>query len=262
MTNKAYTISRRVSCSEHVGLGRFGTDRDGPGGHRATARREAVQRPGKTDRGERTGAATWGATGSKPTWRCPIGLTLKHASTVGDRIFIDGNSAAALRSGVRRRDGLRLVSDYAVVVVAEAFSRYCYGCGWIRRRQEQFAIVQAEDELASIGMVIGAAWNGARAFTATSGPGISLMQEFVGLAYFAEIPAVIFDVQRAARPPACQRARSRPTSPSARMPRMATPNTLLLLPEDPYECSPSRLAFDLADRLQTPISSCSIWRSV
>ena len=63
--------------------------------------------------------------------------------------------------------------------------------------EHRFAIVQAEDELASIGMVIGAAWNGARAFTATSGPGISLMQEFIGLAYFAEIPAVIFDVQRA-----------------------------------------------------------------
>ncbi|MFX8381674.1 2-oxoglutarate ferredoxin oxidoreductase subunit alpha, partial [Acinetobacter baumannii] len=62
--------------------------------------------------------------------------------------------------------------------------------------QNKFAIVQAEDELASIGMVIGAGWNGARAFTATSGPGISLMQEFLGLAYFAEIPAVIVDVQR------------------------------------------------------------------
>src|SRR5207248_3239021 len=64
-------------------------------------------------------------------------------------------------------------------------------------KQNKFAILQAEDELASIGVVIGAAWNGARAFTATSGPGISLMQEFLGLAYFAEIPAVIFDVQRA-----------------------------------------------------------------
>src|SRR5258708_12600417 len=81
--------------------------------------------------------------------------------------------------------------------LAHAFTSHC------RRlradpasKKNKFAIVQAEDELASIGMVIGAAWNGARAFTATSGPGISLMQEFIGLAYFAEIPAVIFDVQR------------------------------------------------------------------
>src|SRR5206468_4702604 len=81
--------------------------------------------------------------------------------------------------------------------LAEAFSAHC---ARYRRdpatKKNRYAILQAEDELASIGMVIGAAWNGARAFTATSGPGISLMQEFLGLAYFAEIPAVIFDVQR------------------------------------------------------------------
>jgi 2-oxoglutarate ferredoxin oxidoreductase subunit alpha len=120
--------------------------------------------------------------------------------------------------------------------------------------EHRFAIVQAEDELASIGMVIGAAWNGARAFTATSGPGISLMQEFLGLAYFAEIPAVIFDVQRA--------------GPSTGMPTRTQQCDLLicayashgdtkhvlLFPEDPHECFTfGALAFDLADRLQTPI---------
>src|SRR5207247_4578520 len=82
--------------------------------------------------------------------------------------------------------------------LADAFTRHC---ARLRvdpeTKKNKYAIIQAEDELASIGMVIGAAWNGARAFTATSGPGISLMQEFLGLAYFAEIPAVIFDVQRA-----------------------------------------------------------------
>ena len=81
--------------------------------------------------------------------------------------------------------------------LAEAFAAHCHR---YRRdpetKKKRYAIIQAEDELASIGMVIGAAWNGARAFTATSGPGISLMQEFIGLAYFAEIPAVIFDIQR------------------------------------------------------------------
>ena len=121
-------------------------------------------------------------------------------------------------------------------------------------KKKRYAIVQAEDELASIGMVIGAAWNGARAFTTTSGPGVSLMQEFLGLAYFAEIPAVLFDVQRG--------------SPSTGMPTRTQQADLilcayashgdtkhpLLFPEDPREAFTfGALAFDLADRLQTPI---------
>ena len=118
--------------------------------------------------------------------------------SVGDKIFIEGNVAAALGAVY---GGATVCAWYPITPsssLAEAFQRYCS-----RFRVDQatgknnFAIVQAEDELASIGMVIGAAWNGARSFTATSGPGISLMSEFVGLAYFAEIPAVIFDVQRA-----------------------------------------------------------------
>jgi 2-oxoglutarate ferredoxin oxidoreductase subunit alpha len=139
--------------------------------------------------------------------------------------------------------------------MAEGFQRWC------RRfrvdpetKKNRFAILQAEDELASIGMVIGAAWNGARAFTATSGPGISLMQEFIGLAYFAEVPAVIFDVQRG--------------GPSTGMPTRTQQADLLcaayashgdtkhpmLFPEDPRECfEMAALAFDLADRLQTTV---------
>src|SRR5207245_3523454 len=139
--------------------------------------------------------------------------------------------------------------------MAEAFARHCRkfrtdpdsGRG-------RYAIVQAADELASIGMVIGAAWNGARAFTCTSGPGISLMQEFIGLAYFAEIPAVIFDVQRA--------------GPSTGMPTRTQQSDVLntayashgdtkhavLFPQDPGETFEfSALSFDLAERLQTPI---------
>ena len=114
--------------------------------------------------------------------------------------------------------------------------------------------MQAEDEIASIGIVVGAGWNGARAFTCTSGPGISLMQEFVGLSYFAEIPAVIFDVQRG--------------GPSTGMPTRTQQSDILLaayashgdtkhpllFPEDPTECfEMGALAFDLADRLQTTI---------
>src|SRR5215471_3083246 len=130
--------------------------------------------------------------------QCPIGLKLKRANAVGDRIFIEGNSAAALGAVY---GGATVCAWYPITPsssLADAFTGHC------RRlrvdpetKKAKYAIVQGEDELASIGIVIGAAWNGARAFTATSGPGVSLMTEFIGLSYFAEIPAVIFDVQRA-----------------------------------------------------------------
>jgi 2-oxoglutarate ferredoxin oxidoreductase subunit alpha len=186
---------------------------------------------------------------------CPIGLTVRRSDAVGDRISIDGNSAAALGAVY---GGATVAAWYPITPsssLPEAFQRYCERFRVDRETGERrYAIVQAEDELASIGMVIGAAWNGARAFTATSGPGISLMQEFFGLAYFAEIPAVIFDVQRA--------------GPSTGMPTRTQQCDLLacayashgdtkhvlLFPEDPHECFTfGALAFDLADRLQTPV---------
>jgi 2-oxoglutarate ferredoxin oxidoreductase subunit alpha len=92
-----------------------------------------------------------------------------------------------------------------------------------------FAIVQAEDELAAIGMVLGAGWAGARSMTSTSGPGISLMAEFAGLGYYAEIPGVIFDIQRTGPPPACPRAPRRPTCFVAGFPT-ATPSTSSCFP--------------------------------
>ena len=128
---------------------------------------------------------------------CPIGIRLERRDKVGDRIFVSGNDAAALGAVY---GGATVCAWYPITPsssLAEAFAAHCHR---LRRdpetKKNRYAIIQAEDELASIGMVIGAAWNGARAFTATSGPGISLMQEFIGLAYFAEIPAVIFDIQR------------------------------------------------------------------
>jgi 2-oxoglutarate ferredoxin oxidoreductase subunit alpha len=183
------------------------------------------------------------------------GLEVRRADAVGDRIFIEGNAAAALGCVY---GGATVCAWYPITPstgLAEAFMRWCE-----RFRIEpetgkkRFAIVQAEDELAAIGIVIGAAWNGARAFTATSGPGISLMQEFLGLAYFAEIPAVVFDVQRG--------------GPSTGMPTRTQQSDILacayashgdtkhvlLFPEDPAECfSMAADAFDLADRLQTPV---------
>jgi 2-oxoglutarate ferredoxin oxidoreductase subunit alpha len=186
---------------------------------------------------------------------CPIGLTLRRADTVGDRIFIEGNAAAALGAVY---GGATVCAWYPITPsssLAEAFTRYC---GRYRvdpeTKKNKFAIVQAEDELASIGIVIGAAWNGARAFTATSGPGISLMQEFVGLAYFAEIPAVIFDVQRAG-PSTGMPTRTQQTDIlSCAYASHGDTKHVLLFPEDPYECFEfAALSFDLADRLQTPI---------
>ena len=191
----------------------------------------------------------------KQNLECPIGLTLRHADSVGDRIFIEGNAAAALGAVY---GGATVCAWYPITPsssLAEAFTRYCSRMRVDKATgKNNFAIVQAEDELSSIGMVIGASWNGARAFTATSGPGISLMQEFIGLAYFAEIPAVIFDVQRAG-PSTGMPTRTQQTDITAcAYASHGDTKHVLLIPEDPYECFEfGAMAFDLADRLQTPV---------
>ena len=182
-------------------------------------------------------------------------LKVVHSDKVGDRIFIQGNDAAGLGAVY---GGATVLAWYPITPstsVAEAFMDHAKT---FRKDpatgKNNYAIVQAEDEIAAIGMVIGAGWNGARAFTATSGPGISLMQEFFGLAYFAEIPAVIFDIQRG--------------GPSTGMPTRTQQSDImlcayashgdtkhvLLLPEDPHEAfEMSASAFDIAERLQTPV---------
>ena len=187
--------------------------------------------------------------------QCPIRLRLRPAKAVGDRIFIEGNSAAALGAVY---GGAIMCAWYPITPsssLADAFTSHC------RRlradsasKKNKFAIVQAEDELASIGMVIGAAWNGARAFTATSGPGVSLMQEFLGLAYFAEIPAVIFDVQRAGPSTGMPTRTQQCDLISCAYASHGDTKHVLLFPEDPAEAFDFAAdAFDLADRLQTPI---------
>jgi 2-oxoglutarate ferredoxin oxidoreductase subunit alpha len=184
-----------------------------------------------------------------------VGLKVQRGYNVGDRIFIDGNSAAGLGMVY---GGATVCAWYPITPsssLAEAFQRYCARLRVDKETgQNRFAIVQAEDELASIGVVVGAGWNGARAFTATSGPGISLMTEFIGLAYFAEIPITIVDVQRG--------------GPSTGMPTRTQQSDILacayashgdtkhvlLFPEDPHECfEHAAIALDLADRLQTPV---------
>jgi 2-oxoglutarate/2-oxoacid ferredoxin oxidoreductase subunit alpha len=187
--------------------------------------------------------------------QCPIGLRLRRADAVGDRIFVEGNAAAALGAVY---GGATFCAWYPITPsssLAEAFTRWCERYRVDKETKgKKFAIVQAEDELASIGMVIGAAWNGARAFTCTSGPGISLMQEFIGLAYFAEIPAVIFDVQRSG-PSTGMPTRTQQTDIiSCAYASHGDTKHVLLFPEDPYECFEfGALSFDLADRLQTPV---------
>ncbi len=186
---------------------------------------------------------------------CPIGLRVKRSTAVGNRIFLEGNSAAALGAVY---GGATVCAWYPITPsssLAEAFQRHC-----ARYRTDpetkkgRYAILQAEDELASIGMVIGAGWNGSRAFTATSGPGISLMQEFLGLAYFAEIPAVVFDVQRAGPSTGMPTRTQQCDVLSCAYASHGDTKHVLLFPEDPRECFEfGALSFDLADRLQTPI---------
>ena len=192
---------------------------------------------------------------AKAHLKCPIGLRVQRADAVRDRIFVEGNSAAALGAVY---GGATVAAWYPITPstsVAEAFSSHC------RRfrhdpetKKSRYAIIQAEDELASIGIVIGAAWNGARAFTCTSGPGISLMTEFIGLAYFAEIPAVLFDVQRGGPSTGMPTRTQQADILACAYASHGDTKHVLLFPEDPRECFEfGARAFDLADRLQTPI---------
>jgi 2-oxoglutarate ferredoxin oxidoreductase subunit alpha len=191
--------------------------------------------------------------------KCPLGVRVRplkgEANAVGDKIFMEGNAAAALGCVY---GGATVCAWYPITPsssLAEAFQKYCARLRVDKETgRNKFAIVQGEDELASVGIAVGAAWNGARAFTATSGPGISLMQEFIGLAYFAEIPLVIIDVQRG--------------GPSTGMPTRTQQSDVikcayashgdtkhvLLFPEDPHECfEMAAQCLDLAERLQTPV---------
>ncbi|TNE56563.1 MAG: 2-oxoacid:acceptor oxidoreductase subunit alpha [Bacteroidetes bacterium] len=191
----------------------------------------------------------------KAHYEYPLGLQVKRRDKVPGHIMIDGNTACGLGAIYA---GATVAAWYPITPstsVVQAFEKYAQR---LRTDPEtgrrKYAVVQAEDELAAIGVVIGAMWNGARAFTATSGPGVSLMNEFIGLAYFAEIPVVLIDVQRG--------------GPSTGMPTRTQQSDLLLaayashgdtkhpllFPSTPKECFEMTAdAFDLAERLQTPV---------
>jgi 2-oxoglutarate ferredoxin oxidoreductase subunit alpha len=184
-----------------------------------------------------------------------MGLKVQRADNVGDRIFMDGNSAAALGCVY---GGATVCAWYPITPsssLAESFQKYCSKFRVdTETGKNNFAIIQAEDELASIGMVIGAGWNGARAFTATSGPGISLMTEFIGLAYFAEIPATIINVQRGGPSTGMPTRTQQADILSCAYASNGDTKHVLLFPEDPKECFDFAAAsLDLADRLQTPV---------
>ena len=185
----------------------------------------------------------------------PIGLRVQKADNVGDTIFLDGNTAAGLGCVY---GGATVCAWYPITPsssLAEAFQKYCskYRVD-AETGQNRYAIIQAEDELASIGMVIGAGWNGARAFTATSGPGVSLMSEFIGLAYFAEIPMTIINVQRGGPSTGMPTRTQQADVLACAYASHGDTKHILLFPEDPHECFlHAAAALDLADRLQTPV---------
>ncbi len=188
-------------------------------------------------------------------FQCPLRTRVQALDKTAGHIMIDGNSAAALGcvyAGATVGAWYPITPSTTLMDGFKAFSeRFRVNAATGER---DFCIIQAEDELAAIGMVIGASWMGARSFTPTSGPGISLMSEFIGFAYYAEIPAVIFDVQR--------------VGPSTGMPTRTQQSDItlcayashgdtrhvLLFPADPHECFELAVqAFDLADQLQTPV---------
>lgn len=186
---------------------------------------------------------------------CPLGVRVQKSNGVGDRIFVDGNSAAALGAVY---GGASVCAWYPITPsssLAEAFMGYCKKLRVdADSGKNKYAIVQGEDELASIGIAIGAGWNGARSFTATSGPGISLMSEFIGLAYFAEIPVVLIDVQRGGPSTGMPTRTQQSDVLACAYASHGDTKHVLLFPEDPTECFElTAQAFDLAERLQTPV---------
>jgi 2-oxoglutarate ferredoxin oxidoreductase subunit alpha len=192
---------------------------------------------------------------AKQHLQCPLPLRLEHMQRTHGHIMIDGNTAAGLGCVYA---GATIGAWYPITPSTSLMDAFKAFCDRYRidpdTGERNFAVIQAEDELAAIGMVLGASWNGARAFTSTSGPGISLMNEFIGLAYYSEIPCVVFDVQR--------------VGPSTGMPTRTQQGDImlcayashgdtrhvLLFPANPEECFYMAVqAFDLAERLQTPV---------
>jgi 2-oxoglutarate/2-oxoacid ferredoxin oxidoreductase subunit alpha len=192
---------------------------------------------------------------AKANYTCPLPFSLQPMDKTSDHVLLDGNTAAALGAVYA---GATVGAWYPITPSSSLMDAFKEFCERFRMdpvtKQKKYCIIQAEDELAAAGMVLGATWTGARAFTSTAGPGISLMSEFIGLAYYAEVPGVFFDIQR--------------TGPSTGMPTRTQQSDLLsiaylshgdtkhiaLFPANPEECfSMAVQAFDLTERFQTPV---------
>jgi 2-oxoglutarate/2-oxoacid ferredoxin oxidoreductase subunit alpha len=187
-------------------------------------------------------------------YTCPLPIKARHATAAKGKIMVTGNDAAGLSAIYA---GATVCAWYPITPstsVAEAFEKYAKRMRVTKDGRNLFGIVQAEDELAAIGVTIGAAWNGARSFTATSGPGISLMSEFLGLAYFAEIPIVLYNIQRGGPSTGMPTRTGQPDIISCAYASHGDTKHVLLFPSDPTECfTMGAQAFDLAERLQTPV---------
>ena len=189
----------------------------------------------------------------KENYSFPLNIRVKRMDKLGDSILIDGNTACGLGAIYA---GATVMAWYPITPstsVAKAFETYCKKLRIDPETgKKQYAFIQAEDELAAIGMVIGATWNGARSFTATSGPGVSLMNEFIGLSYFAEIPVVLINVERGGPSTGMPTRTQQADLISSAYASHGDTKHPLLFPSTPAECFENTVkAFDLADRLQT-----------
>jgi 2-oxoglutarate ferredoxin oxidoreductase subunit alpha len=186
-------------------------------------------------------------------FQCPLSVRVRRSDAAGDRILVEGNFAAGLGAVY---GGATVCAWYPITPstsLAEAFESNCarYRVDPATKKRN-YAIVQAEDEIAAIGVAVGAGWNGARAFTATSGPGVSLMQEFFGLAYFAEVPVVLFDVQRGGPSTGMPTRTQQSDLLAAAFASHGDTKHVLLIPDGPGEAFEfGASAFDFAERLQT-----------
>ena len=188
-------------------------------------------------------------------FECPLDCRLETIDETADSILIDGNTAAALGCVYA---GATLAAWYPITPSTSLVDAFSHFCQRFRKDpdsgENRFLIVQAEDELAAIGMVIGAGWSGVRAFTATSGPGLSLMGEFIGLGYYAEVPAVVFDIQRAGPSTGMPTRTQQGDIQSVVYASHGDTRHITLFPADPGECFDFAVqAFDLAERFQTPV---------
>ena len=185
---------------------------------------------------------------------CPLPIKLRHAEGAKGKILVSGNDAAGLGAIY---GGATVCAWYPITPstsLAEAYERYARRMRVTKDGRRLFGIVQAEDELAAIGVAIGGGWNGARSFTATSGPGISLMSEFLGLAYFAEVPVVLFNIQRGGPSTGMPTRTQQSDIISCAYASHGDTKHVLLFPANPTECfSMGAQAFDIAERLQTPV---------